>query len=212
MYRWQKGGPTCYNICCAFDLNSTYSHLLKAIQLSMAKTPTSVAKYLRSYRQIHKVTGLILSLFLILSAVTGIFLAWKKNFNVLQPVTQKGETLEMNDWQPVELLSTKALLAVDSLGLLAENIDRIEYRPSKGIAKVIFDKGSWEVQIDAKTLHVFSVAKRNSDWIEQIHDGSIISDLFKVISMNFLGIGLLLLSFSGLWLWYGPRKIRKLKS
>lgn len=178
----------------------------------MAKTPTSVAKSLRSYRQIHKVTGLILALFLILSALTGIFLAWKKNFNVLQPVTQKGETLEMNDWQPVELLSTKALLAVDSLGLLAENIDRIEYRPSKGIAKVIFDKGSWEVQIDAKTLHVFSVAKRNSDWIEQIHDGSIISDLFKVISMNFLGIGILLLSLSGLWLWYGPRKIRKLKS
>jgi uncharacterized iron-regulated membrane protein len=178
----------------------------------MAKTPTSIAKSLRSYRQIHKMGGLILSLLLIISAITGVFLAWKKNFNVLQPVTQKGATLQMNEWQPVEELSYKALLAVDSLGLMAENIDRIEYRPTKGIAKVIFDTGSWEVQVDAKTLEVFSVAKRNSDWIEQIHDGSIISELFKVISMNFLGFGLLLLSLSGLWLWYGPRKIRQLKS
>ena len=178
----------------------------------MAKTPTSVAKSLRSYRQIHKVAGLILSLLLFISAATGIFLAWKKNFNVLQPVTQKGQTLDMNEWEPVEELSTKALMAVDSLGLKPENIDRIEYRPTKGIAKVIFDTGSWEVQVDAKTLEVFSVAKRNSDWIEQIHDGSIISELFKLISMNFLGFGLLLLLLSGLWLWYGPKKIRQLKS
>jgi len=58
---------------------------------------------------------------------------------------------------------------------------------------------------------VLSVARRHSDWIEQLHDGSIISDLFKLISMNFLGIGLLIMILSGLWLWYGPKKFRKMK-
>ena len=37
------------------------------------------------------------------------------------------------------------------------------------------------------------------------------SDLFKLISMNGLGIGLLVLMLTGLWLWYGPRRYRRLK-
>jgi len=55
---------------------------------------------------------------------------------------------------------------------------------------------------------VLSIDKRYSDWIESLHDGSIISDGFKLVSMNFLGMGLLFLIFTGLWLWYGPRRIR----
>ena len=117
----------------------------------------------------------------------------------------------MADWKSADQLAEAALVSVDSLGLKAENIDRIEYRPSKGIAKVIFDTGSWEAQVDATTLEILSVAKRHSDWIEKIHDGSIISEIFKVISMNILGLGLLMLVISGLWLWFGPRRIRKLK-
>jgi uncharacterized iron-regulated membrane protein len=118
----------------------------------------------------------------------------------------------LNEWKPVQELSATALLAVDSLDLTASNLDRIEYRPTKGIAKVIFDTGSWEVQVDATNLQVLSVAKRNSDWIEQIHDGSIISDFFKLVSMNFLGFGLIILLLTGFYLWYGPKKIRKIKS
>ncbi|KYG83532.1 PepSY domain-containing protein [Roseivirga echinicomitans] len=178
----------------------------------MAKAPVKLVKSIRSYRQIHKTLGLFIVTFLIISSVTGLILGWKKNIDILQPPTREGENLNMSDWHSVQRLADVSLLAVDSLGLNASNFDRIEYRPTKGIAKVIFDTGSWEVQVDAQTLEVYSVAKRNSDWIEQIHDGSIISELFKLISMNVLGLGLLILSISGIWLWYGPRKIRKLKS
>ncbi|WP_420388492.1 PepSY-associated TM helix domain-containing protein [Roseivirga sp.] len=171
-----------------------------------------VAKTLRSYRKIHKWIGLILALFLILSALTGVLLGWKKNVDLLQPPTQKGVELNMSAYKPVEELAAAALVAVDSLGLTSDNFDRIEYRPTKGIAKVLFDTGSWEVQVDATNLEVLSVAKRHSDWIEHIHDGSIISETFKLISMNILGIGLVFLSITGLWLWYGPRKIRSLKN
>lgn len=170
-----------------------------------------ISKSVRSYRLWHRYFGIGLSMLVFISAVTGVFLGWKKNFDILQPPTQTGISLDMNDWKSAEELAYAALTAVDSLGLTKENIDRIEYRPTKGIAKVIFDTGSWEAQVDATSLKVFSVAKRNSDWIEKIHDGSIISELFKVISMNVLGIGLLVLIFSGLWLWFGPKKIRKLK-
>lgn len=170
-----------------------------------------IAKSVRSYRRIHKLLGIVLSVLLLISALTGILLGWKKNVEILQPPTQKGESLELAAYRPINELAEIAALAVDSLNLDQSNIDRVEYRPTKGIAKVIFDTGSWEVQVDATSLEVLSVAKRHSDWIEHIHDGSIISETFKLISMNFLGFGLVVLLISGLWLWYGPKRIRKLK-
>ncbi|MFT6321644.1 MAG: putative iron-regulated membrane protein, partial [Granulosicoccus sp.] len=84
-------------------------------------------------------------------------------------------------------------------------------RPSKGIVKVLFEAGNWEVQVDGKSGEVKSVEKRYSDWIESLHDGSIISDGFKLFTMNFLGIGLLFLIGTGVWLWYGPRRVRMKK-
>jgi uncharacterized iron-regulated membrane protein len=84
----------------------------------------------------------------------------------------------------------------------------MDIRPSKGIVKILFEDGNWEVQVDGKSGEVLSIDKRYSDWIESLHDGSIISDGFKLVSMNFLGMGLLFLIFTGLWLWYGPRRIR----
>ena len=170
-----------------------------------------IVKSVRNYRKVHKLLGLILSLLLLISALTGILLAWKKNVDILQPPTQKGNSLSLALYRPVEELADVAVQAADSLGLTHDNLDRVEYRPTKGIAKVVFDTGSWEVQVDATTLEVLSVAKRHSDWIEHLHDGSIVSDLFKLVSMNFLGLGLIVLLLSGLWLWYGPKRIRKLK-
>ena len=172
----------------------------------------NLSKSLRSYRKIHKWIGLVLALFLLLSAITGILLGWKKDIALLQPPTQKGVNQSLEKYQSVEALAKASLAAVDSLGLTADNFDRIEYRPSKGIAKVIFDSGSWEVQVDATNLEILSVAKRHSDWIEHIHDGSIVSDFFKLISMNILGIGLVFLIVTGLWLWYGPKRIRNIKA
>lgn len=178
----------------------------------MKKDPARIAKSVREYRKWHKYAGLSLAVFVLISAVTGILLAWKKNVSLLQPPTQKGQTVVMTEWKPVDSLADVAVAAVDSLGLDSSNLDRIEYRATKGIAKVIFDTGSWEVQVDATSLEVLSVAKRHSDWIEHLHDGSIISEGFKLISMNTLGLGLLLLLITGLWLWWGPKKIRKMKS
>ena len=171
-----------------------------------------IARSIRRNRKWHKYVGLSIAVFVLISAITGILLAWKKNVDLLQPPTQKGVTTNIADWKPVEDLARVAVTAVDSLGLGADNLDRIEYRTTKGIAKVIFDTGSWEVQVDATNLEVLSVAKRHSDWIEHLHDGSIISDGFKLISMNYLGIGLLVLIVTGIWLWLGPIKVRRLKS
>jgi uncharacterized iron-regulated membrane protein len=168
---------------------------------------------LRNYRRYHKYIGLILAIFLFLSALTGFFLGWKKNVDLLQPPTQKGASTQMSDWKPAAELAEIAThhLYTSYPAQIDNPIDRMDYRPSKGIVKVLFEKNWWEVQVDCTTGEVLSAAKRHADWIEKIHDGSIVSDLFKLISMNFLGIGLTVMVLTGFWLWYGPKLVKRLR-
>lgn len=167
---------------------------------------------LRNYRVYHKYLGLGLLVMLIISSATGLLLGWKKNVDLLQPATQDGSTLNLSAWVTLASMATTATAALDSAaGIKNSPIDRLEARPDKGIVKVLFKEGYWEVQLDGGTGKVLSVARRHSDWIEQIHDGSIISDLFKLITMNVLGLGLLVLTITGFTLWFYPKKIRQLK-
>lgn len=168
---------------------------------------------LRKFRNWHKLLGIFLSVFLLISAVTGILLSLKKDVKIIQPPTTKGSSKTLDTWLPL-----KDLAAIASTEFYKQHIDqkdnpvhRIDVRPTKGIAKVLFKKGYWEVQIDGTSGEIKSISKRHSDWIEQLHDGSIISDNFKLVSMNVLGIGVLVMICTGLWLWYGPKRYRLLK-
>lgn len=115
-------------------------------------------------------------------------------------------------WLPIEKIGEQAITALKAhSGLQEVSIDRMDVRPAKGIVKVNFEQAYWEVQVDGYNGKILSIAQRHSDWIEQLHDGSIVSDSFKLISMHSLGVGLLVLTASGFWLWFGPRKVRKLK-
>jgi uncharacterized iron-regulated membrane protein len=167
---------------------------------------------LRQFRSIHKWIGISVALFMLITSVTGILLGWKKNVELLQPATLKGESTDVAEWVSFEMVSQAALRAIDSVTHQENQIDRLDVRFDKGIIKVLFTKGYWEVQVDATTGKALSVAQRHADWIEHIHDGSIISELFKLIYTNYLGLGLLFLSITGFWLWYGPKVIRKAKS
>jgi uncharacterized iron-regulated membrane protein len=167
---------------------------------------------LRNYRKWHKFIGLSLVFFILVSSLTGILLSWKKEFDILQPPTQKGAAKSLNDWLPVEEIASLSLNAFQSKHPESNpTIDRIDVRPSKGIAKVLLENGYWEIQIDGQSGEVYSIERRHSDWIEQLHDGSIIADWFKWLSMNYLGFGLIVMIITGTWLWWGPKRIRNLK-
>jgi uncharacterized iron-regulated membrane protein len=166
---------------------------------------------LRQFRSIHKWIGISVVLFMLITSSTGLLLGWKKNVELLQPPTLKGSSTNVSEWVSFEVISNSAIHALDSVTHEPNTIDRLDVRYDKGIIKVLFLKGYWEVQVDASTGKALSVAKRHADWIEHVHDGSIISELFKLIYTNYIGWGLLILAISGFWLWYGPRAIRKAK-
>lgn len=170
-----------------------------------------LVKRLRQFRSLHKVIGVGLAFFFLITSLTGILLGWKKNVDALQPPTQDGNSPDLVQWKSFDEVASAAQQALDSVTQKSIAIDRMDVRPKDGIIKVLFKEGYWEAQVDGKTAKVLSVAQRHSDWIEHIHDGSIINDLFKLIYTNMLGIGMATLAVTGLWLWYGPKVIRRSK-
>ena len=154
--------------------------------------------------------GLGLALLVLVSAVTGVLLGWKKQSDWLQPSTQRGSAGALTEWQSLAVLEAAAVGAFRQntpAGAPAE-VDRMDVRPGKNTVKVRFAYEDYEVQVDGVTAEVLSVGQRNADWIERIHDGSIVSEAFKLASMNVLGLGLLVMTASGAWLYFGPRRIR----
>jgi hypothetical protein len=171
----------------------------------------NIVRQLRQFRSIHRYIGVCIAVLVMISAFTGILLGWKKDSETLQPTTRKGTTTDLEKWQSFQAISESALHAMDSLGIHDNTIDRFDVRPDKGIVKVLFSNGYWEVQVDGASGKALSVAQRHSDWIEHLHDGSIVSDFFKLIYTNILGVGLLVLSVTGVYLWYAPKIVRRSK-
>lgn len=176
------------------------------------------AKVLRIFRKVHRISGALLFFFFLFVSLSGLLLTWKKNSNgVLLPVTQQGTSSNLELWLPLDSLAQLAHKTAHSnintdLDL---TLDRIDVRNEKGIAKFRYKEGNWEVQLDGVTGEVLSTGKRYSDVLENIHDGSIIdaylptNGYFKLVYASIMGLGLLLFTVTGFWLWYGPKVLKK---
>jgi uncharacterized iron-regulated membrane protein len=184
----------------------------------MPKTSASqqIAQSTRLYRKLHKWAAIPLFVFMFLIGATGLLLGWKKQVGLL-PKTAKGTTERAAQW--VSLDSIQRIAGhYAAQHRLSEEIDRIDVRPQKGIAKIVFARHFTELQIDCTTGGILSVSTRSSDFIEKIHDGSILDywigadgEHAKLAYTTIASLGLLLLSFSGFWLWYNPIRIRRQK-
>jgi len=142
-------------------------------------------------RKLHRWAAIAIALPVIIVIISGVILQVKKEFDWIQPPTQRGSGSEpvLSFDQILEAVSN-----VPDVGLTSwDDINRLDVRPGKGIIKVR-GKNDWEVQIDSKTGQVLQVAVRRSDLIESIHDGSFFHDSFKL--WVFLPSALIL---AGMW-------------
>ncbi|MBB4079484.1 putative iron-regulated membrane protein [Lewinella aquimaris] len=169
------------------------------------------ARILRQTRRIHRWTGVTLFIFFFVIGITSVLLGWKKDVDYIMPPTSRGSSTELTEWLPTaDLLSMAQVALTDSLGPTYDpTIDRIDYRPDKGSLKFLFKDHYGEVQLDGTTGQVLSIGIRRADFIEQIHDGSIINDTVKLIYSTIMGLATIIFTLSGFWLWYGPKQMRK---
>lgn len=171
-------------------------------------------KSLRLLRNLHKWLGIPLIIFFFLIGITSILLAWKKKVELLPPTLET--KIEQGDWiSPAEMVNI-AEAEMQKIGESTE-VDRIDIRPEKGIAKVTFKTHFTEVQLDGMSGEVLSIETRHSDWIEKVHDGSIVDfylggdEATKLTYSTLTALGLILMGVSGFYLWYYPKAIRRLK-
>ncbi len=126
-------------------------------------------KLRKTSRSLHLWISLGIFIPVLIVLASGLLLQVKKEFDWVQPPTQKGLSA-------APMLSFEQILAVAKEVPQAaitqwDDIDRLDVRPSKGIVKVRA-KNHWEVQLDTQTGEVLHVAYRRTDTIEAIHDGS----------------------------------------
>lgn len=177
------------------------------------------ASTIRLFRRLHRITASILFLFFFVMATTGILLGLKKHSGeLIQDKTYSGTSTNLKEWLPIDSLYANAYRAFrDSISiLLPVEVDRVDVRADKGVVKFVFSKRFWGIQIDGATGKVLHVERRRSDFIEMLHDGSLVdhylgipSGMFKLIYTLIMGVALLLFTITGFWLWYGPKRMRR---
>ena len=131
---------------------------------------------------------------------SGIMLQLKKQSNWIQPnveVTSSSKPIMLQSY--LDAVSTVKEANISSW----DDIERIDIRPDKGIAK-IKSKNNWEIQIDIETTEIYAKNYRRSDIIESIHDGSFFSEVVKYGWFLPSGILLLILSLTGIYMFFIP--------
>lgn len=177
------------------------------------------AKWIRISRKIHRVSGISLFVFFFLIGITGLLLGWKKNSGgYLLAKTAQGQQRGLSNWLPLDSLQKIAIAVLkESVSAdLSTEIDRMDIRPDKGIVKVLFVDHYQAIQLDGHTGEQLNLETRRADFLEHLHDGTIIdrsfgisSGSFKLVYTSVMGLALILFTITGFWLWYGPRRLRK---
>ncbi len=177
------------------------------------------ARLLRTSRKIHRTTGALLFVFFFVISVTGLLLGWKKHSGgVLLAKTYKGSSTDLKDWLPIDSLYKNATTFLhDSVSAeLSPKLGKIDIRKEKGMVKFVFADHYWGVQLDGATGQLLHIERRRADFIENLHDGSLLDSYFgtsdgqiKLVYTSIMGLALLVFTITGFWLWYGPKRMRK---
>lgn len=177
------------------------------------------AETIRIFRKVHRVAALLFSIFFFIIAVTGLLLGAKKHSgDIIQAKPRQGSSTEFCHWLPMDSLHRNACqIYRDSISqTLPLNLTRIDVQKERGMVRFVFSGGFWGVQLDGATGQLLHIERRRSDFIEMVHDGSILdrylktsNNQVKLIYTTAMGASLLLLTITGFWLWYGPERVKR---
>lgn len=148
------------------------------------------------WRKLHRIVALIILLPLMIVSVTGVVLLVRNQFEFIQPSAVKSTPVEGS-----QLLTFESI--TEQFG--KENIEQIIYRPGKdSMAVRLMD--ATEVQIHPQTGEVLKSAKRRTNFLIDLHQGSWLG-AFGQLGINVItGLGLIFLIISGIVIYPFKRK------
>lgn len=160
-------------------------------------------------RKLHRWGAILVAIPLLLVIASGLLLQVKKQIPWVQPATMRGSS----DSPAISFDEILAVaIATEACQVNSwKDIDRLDIQPQRSLVKVQC-KNRWEIQLDLANGEILSSAYRRSDLIESLHDGTFFGDASKLAIFLPNGIVLLLLWFTGLYLWILPIWIRRRKA
>ena len=179
-------------------------------------------KFLLFFKKTHKILAIIFFVFFLFISLTGMLLGLKKHSSEwLLPKTYVGTSTDFKNWLAMDSLHNIACqILQDYISKdVSLELNKIDIRKNSGVVKFDFEYKYWGIQLDGATGKLLHIGVRRSDFIENLHDGSILdrylgtsNGQIKVLYTSIMGLSLLLLTITGFWMWYGPKLLRKSKS
>jgi uncharacterized iron-regulated membrane protein len=128
-------------------------------------------------RKLHRWGAIAVAVPFLLVLLTGLLLQVKKQVAWVQPPEQKTNApAPAVPWERILEIAR----SVPEAGIGGwHDIDRVDMRPGKGMAKVL-SKSRWELQIDIRDGSILQSAYRRTDVIEDLHTGAWFSDGAKL--------------------------------
>jgi hypothetical protein len=156
-------------------------------------------------RKIHYWATPLIAIPLMVMIGSGLLLQVKKQWSFVQPPEQRGgDAVKVELSGILDVLRAERSLAVTGWS----EVERIDIRPKKSIAKVLLKTG-YEVQINLADGRILQTAYRRSDLIESLHDGSFFGgDWAKLGIFLPTALGLLLMWCTGIWMFWVPYSVK----
>lgn len=157
------------------------------------------------FRFLHRWVGAIICVFLLLISTTGFLLATKKSVDWIRPTERDGQKFEsFSELTSIQVVAEAAFAEGLPELKTMKDIDRIDYRPKNNVFKVVSKEGYHEVQVDGTSGRVLNIAKRNDQFIEDLHDFTWFHDLAHQYGLPVVATGLFFLAASGLGIFLVP--------
>ncbi len=173
-------------------------------------------RFARTARSLHRWIGAGLAVVMAVLAVTGGFVAFKKQVEYLQPATRTGTEGSLEQVIPPAEIAGIVMALDHPEASHPGDIERIELRPGERVYKVrLAPADAWssprEIQLDAITGAVLNEGPRGDQLWMDLHSFAVFGTATKLVVMGFAGLSLLWLGLSGLYLFFFPRWYRARK-
>lgn len=154
--------------------------------------------------KLHLWLGIITAVIVLVMSVTGILLNHKRALGFMVD-PRPDATAPTDQALPLAELVRLGIEAFNHPDYSDESaINRMDFRPSRGIIKVRFrDPETTEVILNVITGEVISIAPRQDVWLEHLHSGELFGDDWVILS-DIGAVGLIILTFTGIYIWIFP--------
>lgn len=174
---------------------------------------------LSQLRRFHNFLAPIFFVFFFLVSITAILLAFKSSFsNVLYQNSEIHFSKSIRKWMPLDSLEPVVTQKVNEYTHSHfKRSEKAEVKIDKG-SLIYYYKGGIVAQVNGESGDVINIDKKFGGIIQDIHDGAILDSVittkdayFKKLYSVIVGLALLIMTITGIYLWYKPIVIRKSK-